>query len=235
MKKIIVAIAVAGLMGGTAMADLLASWTFTGSTPIVSQVANSFDSDLATGGSYLDLTRGAGAGTSAGASSFRTTGFQNNGISTANTDYFQVILSADVGFSLSLSGINAYFNGTTTYPVSPGASMQWAYSLDGSTFTLIDSPVAKIGVATTSTTDFDFTGVSALQNVAAGTDVTLRMYATGQTSTGGWGFFSPGGAGNEVAGLLINGSTQIIPEPSVFALLAIGGLAVTRYARRRKV
>lgn len=229
MKKLLGAIIAAGLMGGTAMADVLVDWTFSGAVPIVSQVGANIDANLATGGSYNDLTRGAGAGTSSGNSSFRTVGFQNNGISTANTDYFQIILSADAGYSLSLSSIDAIFNGTPGYAVTPGVDMQWGYSTDGSTFSLIGSPVTKIGTSST-VVNFDLSSAG-ITDVAAGTDVTLRFYATGQTTTGGWGFFSPGGT---TVGLAINGTTQVIPEPSVFALMAIGGLALTRYARRRK-
>lgn len=233
MKKIIIAIIAAGLVGGTAMADILASWTFVGATPIPSQVANSYDTNLDDSGSFLDLTRGAGAPTSAGSSSFRTTGFRNDGISTANTDYFQVILKAASGYELSLSGVSAIFGGTSTYSAGAGASMQWAYSTDGgSTFSLIDSPVAKVGVSTAALA-FDFSGEAGLQGLGDTTSVMLRMYATGQTTSGGWGFISPS-AGGGVPGFEIEGSLAVVPEPSVFALLAIGGLAAARFARRRK-
>jgi hypothetical protein len=224
MKKVLIAFVILA-MAGTANADLLLGWSFSGAAAIVSQVANdTIAANLDTGGIYNDLTRGAGAGTSSGASSFRTTGFQNNGINTANTDYFQFIISTSSGYSLSLSDISGAFAGTTSYSVSPGVSHQWAYSLDGSSFTLIDTAQSRIGNGTTL---FDFTGVSALQNVTPETDVTLRYYATGQTSTGGWGFSS--------AGLDVNGSiVSSIPEPGVLALLSIGGLAILRFARRQK-
>jgi hypothetical protein len=82
------------------------------------------------------LTRGPGAAWSTGGNSFRTVGFQNNGISTANTDYFQFTLSSVSGFNLSLSSIDARFAGTATFAAAPnGVSMQFAYSLDGTTFT----------------------------------------------------------------------------------------------------
>lgn len=227
MKTLIAAVATAVGLTCAAQADLLLEWVFSGSSP-ASQVANSIDSRLDSGGSFNDLTRGAGAPSSAANSSFRTTGFQNDGISTANTDYFQLVLSASSGYDLSLSGITAAFAGTTSFSVSPGVSHQWAYSLDGSTFTLIGSSQTRVGNGSDS---FDFSGVSALQNVAAGTDVTLRYYASGQTSTGGWGFFSTGGT---APALQVNGSLAVVPEPSVFALFAIGGLAAARFARRRK-
>lgn len=138
------------------------------------------------------LTRGATAGASAGANSFRTQGFQNNGISTSNTDYFQCTLSASIGYQLSLSTINVRVNGTNTFVASPGCSNQFAYSLDGITFTLIGSPIVTTTTGTHALPAIDLTGIGALQNIPAATTVTFRFYASGQTATGGWGFHSPG-------------------------------------------
>ncbi|MBK9552557.1 MAG: hypothetical protein IPO45_10320 [Saprospiraceae bacterium] len=91
------------------------------------------------------LTRGAGAAASSGNNSFRTQGFQNNGISTANTDYFQFTLSASPGFKMSLSNIDSRVSGTSSYGASPGASHQYAFSTDGVSFTLINSPSITVG------------------------------------------------------------------------------------------
>ena len=223
MKKLCTGLAVLGLMVAGAQADIILGWSFSGATPIVSQVANDvLNANLDSGGAYNNLTRGAGAGTSSGNSSFRTVGFQNNGISVANTDFFEIKLSAASGYTLSLSGISGTYVGTSSYFASPGVSDQWAYSTDGSTFTLIASAVQSTSLSRS----HDFSGEAALQNVAAGTDVYLRYYATGQTSTGGWGFGS--------AGIDIDGTITVVPEPGVMALLSIGGLAVLRVARRRK-
>lgn len=230
MKKYIGLIATAFLASQALYADVIASWTFTVSTPVTNQVATTFDANLDSGGSYNDLTRGAGAAATSAGSAFRTVGFQNNGISTTNTDYFEIILSADTGYTLSLASIDAVFAGTGTYSASPGVSMQWAYSLDGSTFTLIDSPVVQVGNGTSA---FDFSGTAALQDISADTDVTLRFYASGQTSTGGWGFSGASALTPSSVGLTINGSLSVVPEPTVFALMAIGGLAIARFARRR--
>lgn len=222
MRKLLAVLTIVGLTAGVANAELILSWQFTDSS-IPNQVANTIHANLDTGGSYNDLTRGAGAAPSAGGSSFRTTGFQNDGISTANTDFFQFVVSAGSDWFLSLNGISANFAGTGTFSADPGVSHQWAYSFDGSSFTLIDSAVVRIG---NGSSDFDFSGTVALQNIGPSSDVTLRYYATGQTSTGGWGFSSPG--------FDVDGSFTLIPEPSVFALLSIGGLALLRFSRRRK-
>ena len=48
-----------------------------------------------------------------------------------------------------------------------------------------------------------------MQNVPAGTTITIRYYASGQTTTGGWGFNSPSSATN---GLAIGGTvTSVLP------------------------
>lgn len=136
------------------------------------------------------ITRGTGAGGSQANNSFRTTGFKNEGISTANSDYFQITLSAAPGGTLSLSTLDARFAGTATFCVSPGVSAQFAYSLDGTTFTLIGSPFVLVGTPATMP-QIPLSGVSDLQNVPDSTTVYIRYYASGQTATGGWGFNSP--------------------------------------------
>ncbi len=64
---------------------------------------------------------------------------------------------------------------------------------------MIGSPVT-----TTSLTPptFDCSGVGALQNLADSQAVYIRYYASGQTTTGGWGFAS---SDTGVSGLIING------------------------------
>jgi hypothetical protein len=166
-------------------AQILA-WDFFGESSPVTSTADLMNVNLAA--SNL-LTRGAGAPASSATNSFRTQGFQNDGIAVSNTDYFQFTLQAASGYELSISSVEARFRGTTTFAADPGVSHQYAYSLDGTTFTLIGSPQVTVGEPAQLTSDFS--GVTALQNVPSGTTVTIRYYASGQTTTGGWGFHSP--------------------------------------------
>lgn len=167
----------------------IASWDFTGEANLATSTAEVFDPNL---DASSVLTRGAGAAASAGTNSFRTVGFQNNGISVANTDYFENTFSAAPGYTLSFSTINATFAGTATFSAGAGVSMQYAYSLDGTNFTLIGSPFVL--TANGAMPAINLSGISALQNVADNITVTFRFYASGQTTTGGWGYNSPSAA-----------------------------------------
>jgi len=157
------------------------------------------------------MTRGSTAAASSAAASFRTTGFKNDGIATTNTDYFQVTLKPITDALLSLSTLDATFNGTSTYYATPGVTSQFAYSLDGTNFTLINSPVQSSSLTMATV---DVSGISALQNVPSSTTVTLRYYASGQTTTGGWGFFSPTATSDAFS---IGGQVIINTTPSPIA------------------
>lgn len=178
----------------------IAAWDFFGAPPSAAvHTATVFDVNL---NSPNLITRGPGAPGSTGDNSFRTKGFQNNGISVNNTDYFEITLGASPGFKVSLSTIDARFAGTETYYATPGVTSQFAYSLGGSGFTLIGNPVTSSGLIMG---QIDLTQVAGLQNVAAGTVITLRYYASGQTTTGGWGFHSSAAG---IYGLSVGGSVS---------------------------
>jgi autotransporter-associated beta strand protein len=194
-------VAFSGVAERVVSAATLAEWNFTGESSPVSSVADIIDPGLISG---ITLTRGPGAASSTASNSFRTTGFQNNGIATSNTDYFQFTMTAAAGQSVSISSINAAVAGTATYAASPGVSNQFAYSTDGLNFTLIGSPTVVVGTPGT-IAPIATTGISALQNVSASTTLTFRYYASGQTGTGGWGFNSPN---STTAGLTVLGTTQ---------------------------
>jgi hypothetical protein len=164
----------------------IAAWDFTGESAVATSTAEIFGPNM---DSSADITRGATAAASNAGNSFRTAGFQNNGIATTNTDYFQTTLSAAPGYTLSLSTIDARFAGTAGFFVSPGVTDQFAYSLDGTNFTLIGSPAIR--TATGPMAQIALAAIPALQNLADTVTVTFRYYASGQTTTGGWGFNSP--------------------------------------------
>ena len=174
------------LMGGSFKGwGQIAAWDFNGESSPATSAADVYDANLSS--SNL-ITRGAGASASTASNSFRTTGFQNNGINTSNTDYFQITIGAAINYQVSLTSITARYAGTSSFYASPGVTSQYAYSLDGSSFTLIGSPVTSTSLTPSA---IDLSGISALQNVTSGTTITIRYYASGQTTTGGWGYSSP--------------------------------------------
>ena len=200
----------ASLLPCTLHAADLVKWDFTGESSPATSTADVINANLTSSGT---LVRGSGAAASSASHSFRTQGFQNNGIATTNTDYFQTTLKAATGYTLSLATIDARLAGTGTFAAAPGVSSQFAYSLDGTTFTLIGSPEVTTGTPAT-LTQISLTDIPALQNIPDTTTVTLRYYASGQTATGGWGFNSlstPGTYGLAITGELSAGADTTPP------------------------
>ncbi|MEC4048581.1 YDG domain-containing protein, partial [Flavobacterium sp. SUN046] len=186
----------------------IAAWNVTGLNNTSTATATTFANLVTTANGSL-LTRGSGAPSSTAANSFRSTGFQNNGIATSNTDYFQFKLQPTAGHVMSLNTIDAAFGGTTSFFATPGVTSQFAYSLDGTNFTLIGSPVTSTSLTLDTV---DLSAISALQNIVNGTTVTFRYYASGQTTTGGWGFTS---ATSTADALAIGGTIKNIPSAPV--------------------
>jgi hypothetical protein len=175
----------------------IAAWDFTGLGNYSTFSAKTFDPKLESTGGYKDITRGAGASLSTAGNSFRTQEFKNDGIDLANTDYFQIILSPVAGYEISLSTLDANFAGTPSFYASPGVISQFAYSLDGANFNLIGSPIISTSLTMP---QIDLSDIAALQDVTG--NITIRYYASGQTTTGGWGFFS---SSSGINGLAIGG------------------------------
>ncbi len=205
----------------------IAAWDFTDeNTAAATSSAELFDEKL---DSANTVTRGSSATASGANHSFRSSGFKDDAISTANTDFFQISLSAAAGCNLSISTLDANFNGTASFCVAPGVTGQFAYSLDGNTFALLANPF--IMTAPGAMPQIDLASIAALQNVPDSTTVTLRYYASGQTKTGTWGFSSAaaGQFGLAVGGTLAASnlpSLTLSATPSSFAENTIGTASI---------
>jgi hypothetical protein len=224
MKKALLTGLCALSLAVTSNAQAILGWDFTGQSNQVTAASTFADTGI--GASVL--SRGAGAAASTANNSFRTTGFQNNGISLANTDYFEFTLTiTDPSLDLALASIDARFAGTAAFSAAPGVEMAYAYSLDGgASFTLLSS-FTQIGNGASS---YDLTGVTALQSVTSANPVTFRFFASGQTTTGGWGYNNLNTQPGQAFGLVVNA----VPEPSTYALLALTGGALALYRFRTK-
>lgn len=224
MKKILISACLWAWAGAMAIGQI-AAWDFYGQSQPAACAATTFHPDLISTGGANQITRGPGAPPSAGVHSFRTTGFQNNGISVTNTDFFQVTLTAAPGYKLSLSTLDARFNGTSTFCAAPGVTSQFAYSLDGFTFILIGNPVQSPALTMS---QIDLSTIPELQNVHASVTITLRYYASGQTNTGGWGFYSvsAGTNGFSIGGTVI--PATITPPAIQASAITFNSIGVTQ-------
>jgi len=186
----------------------LAKWDFSGlstASTATTVTAQDINSSLQSGSAVL--SRGPDAAWSNGSHTFRTAGFGNDGIATTNTDYFQTSFTASQAI-MSLTSINANIYGSGSFIAMPGASVQFAYSLDNSTYQLINSPVT---ITSSQRVIFNISNITALQNIQPNTTVYFRFYATGQSTTGTLGFLSASDPGT--IGLQFDGrfkSTEII-------------------------
>jgi len=79
----------------------------------------------------------------------------------------------------------------------------------------------------------DLSGISALQSVPAGTSVTLRCVTWGATgATGTWYFNEPTNH-TTAPDLSVEGTVAVVPEPSALIVLAMGGLCLLPFVRRK--
>ncbi|RKD19042.1 hypothetical protein BCY91_14295 [Pelobium manganitolerans] len=194
-------------------AQTIVSWNFYQQNNPASITASNINSNLESGASLNTISRGSSAASGSNANSFSTAGFGNDAINVANTDYFEIKLKSATGYKFSLSGINGKFKGTPGY--GPVYS-QFAYSIDeGNTFKLIGSPILTPMDANgeVDLPEQSLIGIPDLQNVGSSQSVVLRFYATGQTTNGEWGFYSPDAS---TSGLSIQGTTAL-GTPPVFA------------------
>lgn len=176
------------------------------------------------------ITRGSSIQANNAANSFRGVGFGNTGIDMlGNNRYFEFTLQTAPSHQFSVSSIYGNFNGTGTFFATTGVTVAYAYSLNGGTsFTQMSSfNLSTAGNSTYSVTGAD---AAALTNVS---NVVFRMYASGNTTTGGFGLQSAASPGT--TGLSISGTVQAVPEPSTWALIGLGSAFVLWRMRRKAV
>jgi hypothetical protein len=191
------------------------------------------DPNLTIGG----LTRGSGVGTT-GTGANRAWGANTWGQSTEADaitagQFATFSLTANSGYSLSLSSISQFSYRRSSTGPSTGYLQ---YEVDGGPFVDITTLNYSSSASTGGTlSPIDLSGISALQNVAAGTSVTFRIVNTGATTTAGtWYVFDT--AVSSADDLVIQGSVASapVPEPSTLAMASAGGILVLLGRLRRK-
>lgn len=205
---------------------VIAGWDFSGAQSPNSFTATTYDTLLS---SSNQLTRSAQVPPSPGLHSFRSAGFQNNGISVGNQEYFEFSLSPKPGDTLQLNSISGYTHGFSDDISNNPVLSRFAYSFDAVNFTLIGSNF----ITNSSIKNFSVSlaSIAALQQIVNGTTVTFRYYASGASAAEGWGFVSPqpGYDGLAINGRLVTSNTITVspvePTNSPYSLFDCGTTA----------
>lgn len=155
--------------------------------------ATSSDANITVGG----LTRGAGISISTTTPAGNAWGGANWAGAADQDATFTI--TANTGYTVSLTTFNLFYRRSGTGP----AAGTLEYALDAGAYTniapLTFSSSASSGAAHA---PVDLSGISALQNVPAGTVIHFRIFPTGGVSTGNWYVYG--------SGLSINGSVDAV-------------------------
>jgi hypothetical protein len=187
------------------------------------------------------LTRGGGIGTggTGAANAWGGNDFvivsPSQAAAVAANEFATFSVTPQAGFVLSISSIGAYnIRRSGTGPTSG----IWQYDV-GTGFTDIGSSITW-GSTTTSAgnsqTSIDLSGISALQNVAAGSTVTFRVVTWGASNAGGtWYLNDPTGAPGD--DFTLDGTVlTVVPEPVTGALMGFSAVfsvvQLGRFCRR---
>jgi len=174
---------------------------------------------------WTPLTTGSGAQYAWGGNNFTATTFA---AAVAANEFVTFTLSANTGYSLSLSSIGTYNIRRSATGPSTG---QWQYAIGAGGFTDIGSPITWGGVTSNvgnPQAAIDLSSISAIQNVVAGTVVTFRLVVWGATGTGGTFYFNDASQAN-TPGLPVFGAVleSGAPIPVATPVISPSGGTVT--------
>jgi hypothetical protein len=224
-----------GVVSSNSYSGVLAGWEVTGLSGYgASPYAATTNAPNVT---VVGLTRGSGVGTAntAAANTWGGTGFvfTNEAAAIAGNSFASFSLTAGSGYILSCTNIPAHNIRRSSAGATTGS---WQYQVGGGTFTDIGSAITWANTTSTgnSQSAIDLSGISALQNVAAGTTVTFRLVLWGGTGTGTWYVNNITGLDLQVLGVLSTtlaaNTAPIFTTPSAgtnFNLNAGANLAVS--------
>ena len=183
------------------------TWNFTGATGSETTVTST-TKDVNLNASTLSRGSGVVATALANAFSSSTWNVTTEALAISGNRYLQFTVSAASGYQVSLSTLDAWFRRSSTGP----NAFQWQYSLDGFATAGVDIGANISYTATTSNGDaqaqLNLAGISALQNVAAGTTITIRLFGWGASAAGGT--FALGRPASPANSLSIGGTVTAI-------------------------
>jgi hypothetical protein len=189
--------------GGGGTSGTLLAWSVTGQTGYGTQglAATTVGPDNT---NSTGLTRGSGVTTSGSAASNAWGGANWASTSSAGisgNEFVTFALTVDSGDEISLSSIAMNYRRSSTGP----SSGYWQYEIGTGAWTLIGDESNEFSSTSSSgstITPISLTGISGLQDLAAGTKVTLRLIPYGATSSSGtWYVYDESGNDLTVAGV----------------------------------
>jgi hypothetical protein len=224
MKKLMIALAILAV-AAVAQAEILAVWDFTGtnSTGLWDNGAGTMNgSDLAANIDSAVLSFGDDFTASTSGNNLRSngTGWSAGGAGSAldlgGGGYIQLLLTAASGYTLTVEDIAGRTAGSGT---GMDGAQRWAANSDGGSYSWV---VSEGLTANDTAAAWDITDTT-------GGTVGLRIFASPTAAAGSWGF-QGGGDGS----IVLNGTTQAIPEPATMSLLGLGALAMVLRRKMKK-
>lgn len=208
-----------------AQAQALLSWDVAGSgSPAVSTLtASTVSANLRTASGFNELSR-TGLTARDGADSFNSSNWNITDTFNEANDYISFTLAAAPGFETTLTSLDYNMQASSTAP----SGGRWGYSIGGGAFVLQDLISIPSG-SFDNTWDFvDFTTPNAIE---------FRFWGYGAVSASGGSSSTAGSirvrnlSGDD---LVLNGTVEVIPEPSTYALLVLGATGLGAHIIRRR-
>ena len=219
MKKLLIALAILAV-ASVAQADILATWNFYGSNSTQWGGAMPLAGDnLAANIDSASLSLGAGFTATSSGNNLRSNGtyWGTTAPDLGDAGYVQISLAAASDYTLTVETITGAVSGSGT---GVGGVDRWAAQADGGGYGWV---IGETATANNTSMSWDITDTT-------GASVDLRYFASPTVSTGTWGFQGISG-GNSI---VINGTTQAIPEPATMSLLGLGALAMVLRRKMKK-
>ena len=219
MKKLLIALAILAV-ASVAQADILATWNFYGSNSTQWGGAMPLAGDnLAANIDSASLSLGAGFTATSSGNNLRSNGtyWGTTAPDLGDAGYVQISLAAVSGYTLTVETITGRVAGSGT---GVGGVDRWAASTNGGAYAWV---INETTTANNTSASWDITDTT-------GKTVGLRYFASPTVAGGSWGFSGING-GNSI---VINGTTQAIPEPATMSLLGLGALAMVLRRKMKK-
>jgi hypothetical protein len=210
----VAALAIAAFSIGSARADILANYPFTGS----SQASTDADPNSTAGTfgdgagwtSTIDASRGNGA-PSISVISTLTDGTSQAAAVTAN-DYWTFTITPNAGIALNLSNLSfdyANYSNDATFPTETFFARSSQDSFGANLAAAVTSSTASAGAFATASISLG----AAFQNVT--TPVEFRIYVSDGTTNANRGAL--------LDNVVLSGTTSAVPEPATLMMLVLGG------------